>query len=272
MNLHFDAGQDIREIVVVGLGGTGSQWARSICRMVYDMRARRLQTPHIRFIDPDKVEMKNVGRQMFTVADVGQYKAEVLAKRFNAALGLGIVWHNEPFNTACLGGSSWGKVICGAVDNHEARKAIAGAKALWIDAGNHFDSGQVIIGNAYTLDDVVKGFTVQPSREKLEKLSEHGITTKLPAASLIFPQLLQPEPAKAPQQSCADLVQFGEQHILVNEWVANVASTYIYKLLHRQPIESFMTYIDVAGMNVRSKAINREDIMSYFEVANDKSA
>ena len=31
----------------------------------------------------------------------------------------------------------------------EARKAIVKANALWIDAGNHFDSGQVIIGNTY---------------------------------------------------------------------------------------------------------------------------
>lgn len=265
MNLHFDAGQDIRSIILVGLGGTGSQWARSICRMVYDMRARNLQTPNITFVDPDVVEAKNVGRQMFTVADIGKYKAEVLARRFNAALGLQIVWHNEPFLWESEYGSG-GQLICGAVDNHEARKAIVKANALWIDAGNHFDSGQVIIGNSYRRGDLALALKT-PRFKELEKLSNHGLTTRLPAASLVFPQLLEPEPPGVPQQSCADLVQFGDQHILINDWLANVAATYTYKLLYRQPIASHMTYIDAAGMNVSSKSITRELLTEYAKDA-----
>jgi PRTRC genetic system ThiF family protein len=266
VNLHFDAGRDIREIFVVGLGGTGSQWARSICRMVYDMRTRRMQTPSIVFIDPDKVEMKNVGRQMFTVGDVGQYKAEVLAKRFNAALGLHIIWRNAAFH-ASMTHHGYGALICGAVDNHNARQAIADARQLWIDAGNHFDSGQVIIGNSYSPNNLAASLNEKQDRQKLEKLSNHGVTTRLPAASLVFPQLLEPEPKAVPQQSCADLVQFGEQHILINEWVANVAATYTYKLLYRQPIESYMTYIDAGGMNVSSRLITREVLQEYSKEA-----
>src|SRR4051812_48697796 len=116
----FDPHLNIRSLVLVGLGGTGSQWARSICRIIYDLKRRNRHVPDLTFVDPDRVESNNVGRQMFTVADVGQYKAEVLAKRFSYSLGLEIEWFNECFDPKKH--SSWDSVICGAVDNHQARK------------------------------------------------------------------------------------------------------------------------------------------------------
>jgi tRNA A37 threonylcarbamoyladenosine dehydratase len=39
------------------------------------------------FTDPDRVEPKNNGRQLFALAEAGQPKAEVLASRLNAAFG-----------------------------------------------------------------------------------------------------------------------------------------------------------------------------------------
>ena len=84
----FDPNTHIQTLSIVGLGGTGAQIARSVARMVYDMKAARLHTPQIVLIDSDKVEQKNVGRQLYTEADVGQPKAHVLMRRFNMALGL----------------------------------------------------------------------------------------------------------------------------------------------------------------------------------------
>src|SRR5258708_2641255 len=141
----FNPDNNLSEIVLVGLGGTGSQWARSICRIVYDLRRRRQHIPAIRFVDPDKVEDKNVGRQMFTQADVGHYKAEILARRFNLAMGLNISWHNEPFD-AEKHTRGYGTLLCGAVDNHLARIELARARGVWIDSGNAVSSGQVVIG------------------------------------------------------------------------------------------------------------------------------
>src|SRR5258708_6950449 len=124
MPLIFNPHQQISEIVLVGLGGSGSQWARSIARTVYHLREHRQHLPAIRFVDPDIVETKNIGRQMYTSSDVGQYKAELLAKRFNAALGLNIVWYNEKFD-AERHTARYGTLVCGAVDNHEARRELA---------------------------------------------------------------------------------------------------------------------------------------------------
>ena len=51
----FDPNTHIQTISIVGLCGTGAQVARSVARMVYDMKAARLHTPQIVLIDPDRV-------------------------------------------------------------------------------------------------------------------------------------------------------------------------------------------------------------------------
>jgi PRTRC genetic system ThiF family protein len=247
----FDSHMPVQKIVVVGLGGTGSQIARSLARMLYDMRSRNLQTPRLTFIDPDVVEVKNVGRQMFTLADVGQHKAELLARRFNYALGLDIRYVNEPYSDE----ANFGTLVVGAVDNHEARKAIADAKPkLWIDCGNHFDTGQVVIG---TTDDPVS----------ITRYWYGDTLRELPNAALLFPDLLLPDddakPATVADLSCADLVEQGDQHLLVNEYVALVAASYVYKLLHRQPVTSFMTYVDAGGL-MRPVPITRDNLAVYL--------
>ena len=119
----FDPNTHIQTITVVGLGGTGAQIARSVARMVYDMKGTRLHTPQIVLIDPDKVEHKNVGRQLYTEADVGQSKAHVLMRRFNMALGLDIIAIDQPVN-AERHFERWGNLIVGAVDNHLARREL----------------------------------------------------------------------------------------------------------------------------------------------------
>jgi PRTRC genetic system ThiF family protein len=257
MSYIFNPDMHPQEIVIIGLGGTGSQLARSACRIVYDMRTRNLQTPRLRFVDPDVVEMKNVGRQMFAAADVGRYKAEVLAKRFSAALGLEIAWYNEPFHgirhthQASYGRST---ILMGAVDNHLARRAIADASGLWIDCGNHYASGQVVIGN--TKHD-------NALRDSFGHADSTGEVAHLPNAKLVFPQLLEPDTIPTPDLSCADLVQMGEQQLLINDLVADVAAQYLFKVLHRQPIRSFITYIDAEVLSMRSIPITRADVEAY---------
>lgn len=239
MTAVFDPTNNLSNIVLVGCGGTGAQWARSIARIVYDMKRRRLHAPSITFIDPDRVEEKNVGRQLFTYGDIGQFKAEVLARRFSA-LGLEIEWKNRAFKPK--DDTGYGTIICGAVDNHEARASIAKADGIWIDCGNSRQAAQVVIGN-------------ENSRKNWDKYISKATDDHyryLPTAAVLFPQLLEPDTEPEPELSCADLTAIGEQQLLINDMVANVASQYLWKLLNRQPITTFMTFIDAEGLSMRS--------------------
>jgi len=257
--IEFDPGVHIRNILLVGVGGTGSQLARSISRMLYDMRSRNLEIPRLFLIDPDMVELKNVGRQMFTVADVGRPKAEVLGERFSRALGIEVVWRVEPFSSDRM--IDYGLLV-GAVDNHAARCELAKVRnTVWIDCGNHFSSGQVVIGNRGSLDYVIGHLSWLISHRDLK----HGFSVDaLPNAAALFPALLEPEPETTPAVSCADLISIGEQHLLINDMVAAVAANYIYKLLHRQPITSFVSFVDLDGMNVKSVPITPENLQAYL--------
>jgi PRTRC genetic system ThiF family protein len=252
----FDPYTHLQTVIIVGLGGTGSQVARSLARMIYDMRRARLHIPKVVFIDPDVVEEKNVGRQMFSAGDIGQNKSRVLARRFNQALGLEIEAINQPLDVQ-QHIERHGNLVIGCVDNHLARCELAKAESIWLDAGNHFDSGQVCIGNS-------------PDRDTLLRHLEgdqNGKYRYLPSPALLFPQLLEPEPEAVPQPtlSCADLVAQGEQHLLINDLVACVVAGYVYKLLHRQPVTTFVSYVSVDGLTVRSLPICRDELLPYLQ-------
>lgn len=259
MNATFDYHQRVTRIVLAGCGGTGAQWARSIARILYDMRARQMDTPAFEIVDPDVVEPHNVGRQLFTPADVGLFKSQIIAERLGFALGLNITWRSEHFNADRYKNPV---VVCGAVDNHVARAEIARmgfyGSPLWIDAGNTSTGGQVIIGNHGGINPI-------------DLLS--GVTAHLPIPTKIFPSLLEPDPAPAPDLSCAELIEAGQQHLLINDLMAVVGAQYLYKVLHRQPITSFMTYVDLDTLGMRSLLINADNLEVYgIEVNRHKLA
>lgn len=251
----FDFHQAISEVVLCGCGGTGSQVARTLCRVIFDLRRRGHHTPTLKFVDPDLVEAKNVGRQMFTNADLGKPKAAVLSTRFNLAMGLNITAYIEPFD-AEKHTSRYGTLVVGCVDNHLARIELSKARGIWLDCGNERTSGQVCVGNTSTLADV-------------QRCIKSGQFTHLPNAGLLFPSLLElaptPEPSPAPllTASCADLVEAGDQALIVNDMVGIVAGEYIYKLLNRLPVTTFLTYVDTESLSMRSVPITIENLKQH---------
>ena len=72
------------KIVMLGAGGTGGHIAPHLYRLLYS-----LDRP-VRFIicDGDVVEEKNLVRQNFIPADLGENKAKVLAERYSTVFGM----------------------------------------------------------------------------------------------------------------------------------------------------------------------------------------
>lgn len=255
MRHYFDPYHHVQRITIVGLGGTGSQVARIVGRIVYDMQRHRQHTPDILLIDPDKVEAKNVGRQLFAPCDIGQYKAEVVGKRLNYALGLSVAWIPDAVRASRHFPRYGTNFIISCVDNEKARRELHQVDAILIGAGNHKNAGQVTIGNSDEWENV--RFSLET--EKVRYLPKEG---------LLFPELLEPEPQPEPQPqnlSCAELVATGEQDLLVNDWIATVVGQYVYKFLHRQPIHSFLTYINADSLSVRSLPICRDELELYLQ-------
>jgi PRTRC genetic system ThiF family protein len=251
----FDPNAYLKTVTIVGVGGTGAQVARIVGRMAYDMQRSRRHAPQIVLIDPDVVEEKNVGRQLFSPSLLGRNKAECVGRMLNLALGLDVRWipdHVDPIRHFDRYGSN---LVVSCVDNHEARKAIHQVSGVGVFGGNDVKTAQVCIGNADD-PDLVRRFL--DGRE--------GTYPYLPKEGLLFPELLQPEPEPirpTPEAgvSCADLVAEGRQHLLVNDMVASMMGQYIYNLLHRLPIRSFLSYISMGDFpGIRSLPICREEL------------
>lgn len=264
--LVFDHETNIQTVELVGCGGTGAQLARSLCRTLWDLQQRGQHAPKLRFFDPDVVEKKNVGRQLFVASDIGKNKAEVLARRFGLALGLQIEWIAKPYDAKLS--AKGGKLIVGCVDGHEGRMAMARelekrSHALWLDCGNHDNAGQVILGNDQGQWTRVEQAVKEIVRATRDDPFGGGKVQRLPSPAVIFPDLLKAsKKPRVRRGACAEDVAAGRQALLINDLMAAVASQYVYKLLNHQPVDTFMTYIDGDGINVRSKQITINNLKS----------
>lgn len=234
-------------IALVGCGGTGSHIAQTLARLAAHCRDTNGPSLQLVFVDGDTVEHKNVGRQLFSALDVGKNKAQVLAARFGAVFGMNIVAFPHMLNdsTRIANPSQYG-ILIGAVDSAHGRRAIARQLGSyhwksWIDCGNHESSGQVVCGN-----------TLSP--EGMDASLQLGMCSRLPAASLLYPELLKDTPAR-PQADCAAAVLDNAQSLMVNQTMAAIAGQYLYDLIIHRRLLRFRTVVDLASLTMRSDAI-----------------
>ena len=244
-------------LTLVGCGGTGSHIASGLISIAGALADRGTQTD-IYLVDPDIVEERNVGRQLFSAGDIGYPKAQVLASRLNVAFGArvgGAVRAIDTLDTFCEadprpGADSELNLVIGAVDNPAARLLISKAVAStygrlwWLDIGNEHHSGQVALGNATEV-------------ELFRRSCELGMITRLPAPHLVYPDLVKaPVKQTKRKQSCAELTATGEQGLMVNRMMAAWACAMLDSFLVRQDLHYFAVAVDLQWGGVRSYAID----------------
>ena len=136
------------DISLIGAGGTGSQLVSGLARMNQALKALGSPGLHLRVFDGDSVSPSNVGRQLFSPADMGKNKAVVLVTRLNMFFGTN--WEAHAYDVS-KGLRLPGGVVISAVDDVNARHIIrdigknSGA-IYWVDTGNTTSTGQVVLG------------------------------------------------------------------------------------------------------------------------------
>ncbi|MBZ0306314.1 MAG: ThiF family adenylyltransferase [Anaerolineae bacterium] len=267
----YEGAWQIDRILIVGAGGTGSALARITARILWQRVQLGQTVPLLHLVDPDQVEEKNVGRQGgFSPADVGGYKAEILAKRYSLALGLPILWSNEPFDPQKH--MQRGTILVGCVDNHEARQALvqAGEGTPYLDLGNSRTHGQLVFGSTQSLDKAEKSIRQMESNQSYTRHGNYFPCHDLPNIALLYPELLEPEPEPKPaidaERSCGELVAAGEQSLLVNDFMGVIGGQYLYKLINREPLTTFMSQVDLNNLTVISRRICPEELYDALHV------
>lgn len=195
-------------IVVVGVGGTGSHLVSFLSQMIGNNEFYKKHNK-ITLVDADIVEEKNLRTQKFLLRDVGQNKAEVLSDRYQAVFNMDISYMDKFIEKESdierLMSKEHVNIIVSCVDNNKARKII----------DDFFNSINAILYNIIYIDtgnssgaEELTGQTVIGYRETTK--------IKLPSVSTYFPQMLQEENEPEPVASCGEEMLHNIQNIGAN--------------------------------------------------------
>ncbi len=200
--------RNYKNVAIIGCGGTGSLLAEGLCRLLPNDIVLTL-------VDHDRVEEHNLLRQNFHKGELGQFKSEALARRLASIYGRQIRYSVLPYTDSHI--YSLGGLLVGCVDNPAARTEISKNNYrywYWLDVGNGYNSGQILIGNVREKRDMFKSFDV-----------ERGVCQALPIPSWQQPSLL--EPVEPRQHDCAEAVERGDQSPTINQLMATLALEFI---------------------------------------------
>lgn len=209
-------------IVQIGCGGTGSLLVPYIARIMNSPSFENVAGYTL--VDGDKVVEKNIQRQNFVWADIGNFKAEVLAKRYSLALGVEIAFMQvyitsvEVLKKVCSNRLS---ILISCVDNNKTRKIIAEwqndniySSPIWIDSGNELLGGQVFVQGTAT----------------------NGIKTNMLKA---HPEIAQAQDKLPTELGCAERLNSGEQSLGVNATAANLIFNIVCTFLRREKLHYY---------------------------------
>ena len=121
-----DKSDNIR-ILIVGLGGIGSQLTELIVPAIFTLNCSEVE---LHLMDGDIVHFDNILHQRFTIEDIDIPKVEVLYERYLLQT-TNVVAHNEDLTTTSqLEGYD---IIVVAVDRQEPRNLVHSSEAHWVD-------------------------------------------------------------------------------------------------------------------------------------------
>ena len=231
-------------IAVVGCGGTGSHVITNLAAMNKAFIGLGRQPIHVIAYDGDVIEEHNVGRQMFSPADIGENKATVLIERINRFFGF--EW--SAMQTRFEQGMDRKfvaniNVLISCVDTAKSRRGIAkyikgnvddGNEQrrlyYWLDTGNSMHTGQIILGTV--------GKIKQPGKSKLNILpcwtdEYKGIRDR------------KSEP------SCSLAESLGRQDLFINKIIATYATDMLWQLMKNYRIHYRGLYINLESMQTK---------------------
>lgn len=251
--VHFTANyllnpQHCVTVNLIGAGGTGSQVLEALARM--DAALTRLGHPglHVTVFDADEVSESNIGRQLFSPADIGLNKAICLTTRTNRFFGLN--WEAVP--EMYTDESPRANITVSCVDNVKSRltihKHLKSQKEIsdvyeqpmyWLDFGNTQKTGQVILGTATKIK--------QPQK------TEFDVQSELPTICDIFDLTKVDERDSGPSCSIAEALR--KQDLYINSTLAQIGCALLWKLFREAKIEYHGMFLNLSTLKSNPMAV-----------------
>ena len=217
---------------LIGAGGTGSQFLTALGRTNHALIELGHPGLMVRIFDDDKVAPANLGRQLFTTAELGLYKAVALVNRINLFFGTNWKAVTERYNRETLladNNLGMAEITVSCVDTVLARFEIAellkeithkisyarNRPLYWMDFGNSKDTGQVLLSTVCAIK--------QPESKKFE------LADSLPLVTEEFGELLKQSETTDNTPSCSLADALGKQDLFINSVLANLGASLLWQ-------------------------------------------
>lgn len=221
------------KVNLIGAGGTGSQFLTALGRMNHALIELGHPGLMVRVFDDDKVEPANLGRQLFTTAELGLYKAVALVNRINLFFGTNWKAIAERYNRETIEADPdlrMAEFTISCVDTVSARFEIAellmgfdrrvtymrNRPLYWMDFGNSKDTGQVLLSTLTKIE--------QPQSKKFE------VVDSLPLVTEEFGDLLKQSESTDNTPGCSLADALGKQDLFINSALANLGASLLWQM------------------------------------------
>jgi len=239
-------------IQVIGAGGNGSQVLSQLARIDQALKKLGHVGIHVTCFDDDIVTEANLGRQLFSSADLGLNKATVLITRLNMFFGTSWKAEARRFEKGVKKEDRSANITISCVDSVAARKQINAmlySKAIiqrheapyqesyyWIDLGNAQATGQFIIGTCCKIDQPKRTATLQPISE-LQNIFQK------------FPDFLtQKTKDTGPSCSLAEALQ--KQDLFINSMLVQTAMATLWKMFREGRVDYHGAFINLKTLDI----------------------
>ncbi|WP_339652499.1 PRTRC system ThiF family protein [uncultured Maribacter sp.] len=239
-------------IALIGVGGTGSLMLARLARMDFALRQTGHPGLHIIAYDSDFVETNNVGRQLYTLSDVGEYKVLHAVNKVNMAFGL--QWEGIPTDAIPDGENIQANIIITCVDNARFRTLLAKSVKYpyqgleyqtmfyWLDIGNSRDTGQFVLG------------TLFDEKRNMDR-EDFKMVDKLKNIIDFFPDLDVHDTPRLQGAGCAYSDKLNEQSLFINDVLVAHASDCLFRLLYHKQIQKHGAFVNLESGKVNSIAV-----------------
>lgn len=264
-------------IVQVGTGGTGGYLVQHIAQM---LGTSKISASYV-VADPDIIEKKNLGNQLFLDEEVGLKKADVLASRYSAAYDIDVASYSDSYiespehlmqlfsreyltiqnhmhhEVALL------PILISCVDNNYSRQIFhdffkSVDRCIYIDAGNESTA-------------MPKDWQERPkaewSAEELQTYKDSGWTgqivtgVKLPKfqqepVAVVLPDILTDDDEISPSEmSCSDLSASEPQRLIVNKFAALAILSVLTEIVEDNTLSTHIINFHAKRGYMRSKLV-----------------
>lgn len=211
-------------VLIVGIGGTGGNFAKEFCRYVSYLPEEERNDINIVFVDGDIVEEKNLKRQPFFEDDISRPKAAAFADTIADSFELDVCVADKYLSdqqeivdivqSLAPEHESYIPIIVGCVDNHRARQVMhdyfcsaATKNCIYFDSGNEFESGEIITG-----------------------VKAQGEIKQQPRG-YYFPEVLTDTSPSKLEESCGAINESSPQHLVTNLMASNLLLSEVVNFL-----------------------------------------